>query len=98
MRLHLVTFLAGSIALTACASAPPEEGPPKQASIRVPFTSQAPYKDWDDPYQEACEEASVIMVDYFLGGKKLGQIAGDLPLIVGCQCGLQKYNRRQGWQ
>lgn len=27
---------------------------------------QAPLGNWDDPYQEACEEASVIMVDYFL--------------------------------
>ena len=39
---------------------------PSQAYIKVPFTSQAPDGNWDNPYQEACEEAAVIMVDYFL--------------------------------
>ncbi len=39
---------------------------PAKASIRVPFMVQAPHANWDAPYQEACEEASVIMVDYFL--------------------------------
>ena len=39
---------------------------PRKAYIEVPFASQAPEGNWDNPYQEACEEASVIMVDYFL--------------------------------
>ncbi|MFH1145619.1 MAG: C39 family peptidase [bacterium] len=29
----------------------------------IPFTSQAPYKVWDDLHNEACEEASVVMVN-----------------------------------
>jgi len=33
--------------------------------LDVPFTSQAPTQDWSLPYAEACEEASLIMVDYF---------------------------------
>ncbi len=39
-----------------------------QASVRaavnwdVPFTSQAPHGNWDEPFKEACEEASVLMV------------------------------------
>lgn len=50
----------------------PEEGSiqqveiPRKAYLEVPFAVQAPHANWDDPYQEACEEASVIMVDYFL--------------------------------
>jgi len=36
--------------------------------LPVPFTVQAPYANWDLPYQEACEEASIIMlVDFVLG-------------------------------
>jgi hypothetical protein len=31
------------------------------ANLNVPFTTQAPYGNWDMPYQEACEEASVLM-------------------------------------
>jgi len=39
---------------------------PAKASILVPFTVQAPLGDWGAPYQEACEEASIIMMDYYL--------------------------------
>ncbi len=37
----------------------------------VPFTPQAPHANWDMPYQEACEEASVIMVDYYFRNAEL---------------------------
>lgn len=36
--------------------------------LNIPFTSQAPYADWDTLHNEACEEASVIMVNEFLNG------------------------------
>ena len=39
-------------------------------NLSVPFTSQAPTSNWDQPYQDACEEASVLMVDYYYGNKK----------------------------
>ncbi|MCR4279964.1 MAG: hypothetical protein NUV82_00890, partial [Candidatus Komeilibacteria bacterium] len=38
---------------------------PAEYNLDVPFMSQAPHANWDLPYQEACEEASLIMVDYF---------------------------------
>ncbi|MEK7583915.1 MAG: C39 family peptidase [Patescibacteria group bacterium] len=37
-------------------------------NLAVPFQPQAPHANWDLPYQEACEEASVIMVDHYLRG------------------------------
>jgi hypothetical protein len=40
--------------------------------LPVPFTPQAPFANWELPYQEACEEASMIMAgEYFKGNKKL---------------------------
>ncbi|MBU2613514.1 C39 family peptidase [Patescibacteria group bacterium] len=42
---------------------------PVEANLDVPFTTQAPYANWDMPYQEACEEASAIMVDAFYRGE-----------------------------
>ncbi len=39
---------------------------PSEGNIAVPFAAQAPHGNWNDPYQEACEEASVIMLDYFI--------------------------------
>lgn len=38
----------------------------KEANLAVPFTSQAPRADWSMPYQEACEEASLMMVHAYL--------------------------------
>jgi len=42
---------------------------PEEKNLAVPFLSQAPKGDWALPYQEACEEASTIMVDAFYKGK-----------------------------
>lgn len=37
----------------------------------VPFASQAPFAVWDELHQEACEEASMIMVDRYLNKEGL---------------------------
>jgi len=42
---------------------------PSSVNLAVPFLSQAPKQNWDMPYQEACEEASMIMVDAFERGR-----------------------------
>jgi len=44
---------------------------PEKINIKVPFTTQAPYAVWDEIHEEACEEASLIMIKYFLDGKDL---------------------------
>ena len=38
---------------------------PAEINLAVPLMPQAPYADWSLPYQEACEEASAILVDRF---------------------------------
>lgn len=42
---------------------------PAEANLDVPFTTQAPFANWDFPYQEACEEASALMVNAYYKGK-----------------------------
>lgn len=37
----------------------------------VPFTSQAPFANWDALHKEACEEASVLMVLRYFHGKPI---------------------------
>ncbi len=37
----------------------------------VPFTSQAPFGEWDALHGEACEEASVLMVLRYFSGQKI---------------------------
>lgn len=38
-------------------------------SLNVPFTPQAPEANWAQPWQDACEEATIVMVDFFYAGK-----------------------------
>lgn len=37
-------------------------------AIPVPFIAQAPFGNWSQPWQDACEETSIIMVDAFYHG------------------------------
>lgn len=41
---------------------------PKNLNLKVPFAVQAPKANWEMPYKEACEEASLIMVNGYLNG------------------------------
>lgn len=47
---------------------PAAPAPKKEANLAVPFTSQAPHADWSLPYQESCEEASMIMINAYYKG------------------------------
>jgi len=43
---------------------------PRSINLNVPFQAQAPFGNWALPYSEACEDASIIMVDHYL--RKVG--------------------------
>lgn len=38
---------------------------PETKQLAVPFTSQAPEKNWAQPWQDACEEAALLMLDAY---------------------------------
>lgn len=65
---------AGSTSTIATASSTAPTTPtakplPAEFRLAVPFMSQAPKSDWGMPYQEACEEASLIMVHEYYNKK-----------------------------
>ncbi len=74
---------------TSSASQPPDsatEGAkepalPPSVRIQVPFMSQAPHGNWDMPYQEACEEASLILVHHYLQGKPIDPDQMDREIL-----------------
>lgn len=41
---------------------------PPQTNLAIPFTSQAPSKNWGLPYAEFCEEASALMAASYING------------------------------
>jgi len=46
---------------------------PTEFKLKVLFATQAPTEDWGMPYQEACEEASLIMTYYYFANKTLNR-------------------------
>lgn len=56
---------------TAATSTSPTPTPALKAEVnlKVPFLLQAPKQNWVQPYEDACEEASLIMVDAYYDGR-----------------------------
>jgi len=54
---------------------------PVRMNIELPFYPQAPYGDWDYPWQEACEEASVLLVANIYKGMNLDRAAFNEELL-----------------
>ena len=44
---------------------------PLSYNLNIPFTMQAPYSDWSEPWQNTCEEANILMVRYYYQGQTL---------------------------
>lgn len=55
---------------------------PAEFLLDVPFTTQAPFANWDFPYQEACEEASALTVHFFYEGKTFTKEIADKEILA----------------
>lgn len=60
---------------------------PTKKLLNVAFASQAPFGDWSEPYESACEEASIIMVERFLKNQILSkdQMKAEIDAAVAWQ-------------
>ena len=50
--------------------------------IPVPFTSQAPFGNWAEPWQDFCEDASVVMAAHFLRGAPLSPKLAETEMQI----------------
>lgn len=55
---------------------------PKQVRLAVPFLVQAPFANWDALHEEACEEASMLMVEHFLKGQPLQSLQEEDKKLI----------------
>jgi len=55
--------------------------PPALLNLDVPFTSQAPESNWDQPWQDACEEAAILMLDAYYKGYNLSPLFAKDELL-----------------
>jgi hypothetical protein len=72
---YTLSLLACMLLIAGCSlgSSPPSETPDGGEALDVPFTSQAPEGNWAEPWQNACEETSIVMVDAFFDGDELSK-------------------------
>ena len=56
------------------------DGLPHKYLIKTTFVPQAPEKNWDQPWQDACEEAAILTVHYYYQSStpSISQIVADL--------------------
>lgn len=54
---------------------------PPAVQLDVPFTSQAPHKNWAEPYQNACEEAALLMVMHYLEDRPFTPELADEEIV-----------------
>ncbi len=66
---------------------------PKEVNLDVPFTSQAPEFNWDQPWQDACEEAAVLMLDAYYKGYNLIPIFSRDEMLK-----MIDWETKQGWK
>lgn len=54
-------------------------------TLKMSFTSQAPFGHWVQPYADACEETSILMVDAYYSKYHLDQVTADYEIrkIIG---------------
>ncbi|OGH71709.1 MAG: hypothetical protein A2921_02880 [Candidatus Magasanikbacteria bacterium RIFCSPLOWO2_01_FULL_43_20b] len=65
---------------------------PPQYFISVPFTSQAPEKNWEQPWQDACEEAAVLMLDAYYKNYNLSPLFAKDEILK-----IIKWEEERGW-
>ena len=62
-------------------------------NLAVPFTSQAPEKNWEQPWQDACEEAAVLMLDAYYKGYNLSPLFAKDEILK-----MVAWENARGWQ
>ena len=65
---------------------------PARINLDVPFTSQAPEKDWGQPWQDACEEAALLMLDGYYKKYNLSPLFAKDEIIK-----MVEWEEKQGW-
>ena len=66
---------------------------PSRMNLAVPFTSQAPEKNWEQPWQDACEEAAVLMLDAYYKGYNLSPLFAKDEILK-----MVAWENARGWQ
>lgn len=65
---------------------------PDSINLEVPFVPQAPEKNWEQPWQDACEEAAILMMDAYEQDKSISIDSAKHDIIA-----MVKWEEDLGW-
>ncbi len=65
---------------------------PTEFKLSVPFTPQAPTANWNQPYQDACEEAGILMLDAYRKGYEVSPLFAEDEIKK-----MVAWEKKQGW-
>jgi len=68
---------------------------PSSYDLTVPFVPQAPFGVWDNLHDNACEEASIILVHYYKIGKSLSREQADSEINKMVNYEIKKYGKHK---
>ena len=54
---------------------------PNKTYLPVPFLCQAPYANWSQPWQDACEEVAIIMAMRYVKGDPITRKSGNQEIL-----------------
>ena len=69
------------ILLILCLLCSPSFALPQKTYLKVPFLCQAPYANWKQPWQDACEEAVIVMAISYVKGEPVTRRSGNQELL-----------------
>lgn len=69
-----------------------DNGLPNKHQIKTIFVPQAPEKNWEQPWQDACEEAALLTVHYYYQN-----LSPSIDLMVSDMRQMFDFETKQGW-
>jgi len=70
-----------------------DDGLPNKYQINTAFIEQAPEKNWDQPWQDACEEAALLTADYYY--QKVSPGPAEIKQKI---LDMIDFEKEQGWE
>ncbi|OGH65898.1 MAG: hypothetical protein A3B90_00055 [Candidatus Magasanikbacteria bacterium RIFCSPHIGHO2_02_FULL_41_13] len=81
-----------NVSATSSVPLPPQIEIPDSLNLDVPFVPQAPEKNWEQPWQDACEEAAVLMMDAYAQDKTVSLDVAKQNILS-----MVKWEENLGW-
>lgn len=87
----IISIVVLSLILPARAAEKTSEDLPEKVFLPIPFICQAPYGNWGQPWQDACEEAAIIMAMRYIKGEPLSKTLGNQEILDLVDSQIKKY-------